>query len=78
MCLSSDRNCKEEVEPLNLMMDESGEFNEVTKNYILNGMRDYPHCFITIMVHNLMWTQDRKLKILNLTNDRLGHLCIIH
>ena len=25
-----------------------------------------------------MWTQDGKLKILNLTDDRLGHLRIIH
>ena len=29
-----DRKNEEEVEPLNLMMDESGEFNEVAKKYI--------------------------------------------
>ena len=56
----------------------SEEFNEVTKKYILNGMREYNQCFITIMACNLMWTQDGKLKILNLPDDRLGHLRIIH
>ena len=30
------------------------------------------------MAYNLMWTQDGELKILNLTDDRLGHLRIIH
>ena len=30
------------------------------------------------MAYNLMWTQDREPKILNLTDDRLGHLRIIH
>ena len=75
---SSDGKSKEEVEPLNLMIDEIGEFNEVAKKYILNGMRDYPQCFFTIMAYNLMWTQDGELKILNLTDDRLGHLRIIH
>ena len=74
----SDGKSKEEVELLNLMIDESGEFNEVAKKYILNGMRDYPQCFITIIAYNLMWTQDGELKILNLTDDRLGHLRIIH
>ena len=64
--------------PLNLMIDETGKFNELVKKYILNGMRDYPQCFITIMACNLMWTQDGELKILNLTNDQLGHLRIIH
>ena len=66
------------MKPLNLMIDETGEFNEVAKKYILNGMHDYPQCFINIMAYNLMWTQDKELKILNLTNDRLGHLRIIH
>ena len=66
------------MELLNLMIDESEEFNEVTKNYILNEIRDYPQCFITIMAYILIWTQDGELKILNLTNDRLGHLHIIH
>ena len=56
----------------------SEEFNEVTKKYILNGMREYNQCFITIMAYNFMWTQDGKLKILNLPDDRLGHLRIIH
>ena len=41
VCLPDGRS-KEEVEPLNLMTDESEEFNEVTKKYILNGMRDLP------------------------------------
>ena len=30
------------------------------------------------MAYNLMWTQDGKLKIINLTDDRLGHLRIIY
>ena len=47
------------------------------KKYILNGMRDYPQCFITIMAYNLMWTHAREPKILNLTDDRLGHLRIV-
>ena len=42
---------EEEVEPINLMIDETSDFNE--KKYILNGMRDYPQCFITIMAYNL-------------------------
>ena len=73
-----DGKSEERVELLNLMMDKSGEFNEVTKKHILNGMRDYPQCFITIMAYILMWTQDGELKILNLSYDRLGHLRIIH
>ena len=73
-----DGKSEEEVEPINLMIDESEEFNEVAKKYILNGMRDYPHCFITIMAYYLMWKQDGELKILNLTEDRLGHFRIIH
>ena len=74
----SDGKSEEEVEPLNLMIDESGEFNEVAKKYILNGMREYNQCFITIMAYNLMWTQDGEVKILNLIDVRLGHLRIIH
>ena len=41
-------------------------------------MRDYPQCFITIMAYNLIWAYNGELKILNLTDDRLGHLRIIH
>ena len=66
------------MEPINLVFDESEEFNEVAKKYILNGLYDYPQCFITIMAYNLMWTQDGELKILNLTDNRLGHFRIIH
>ena len=73
-----DGKNEEKVESLNLMMNESGEFNEVAKKYILNGMCDYPQFFITIMAYNLMWTQDGEFKILNLTDNRLGHLHIIH
>ena len=54
---------------LNLMIDDTVEFNEVATKYILNGMRDYPQCFITIMAYNLMWTQNGEVKILNLTVD---------
>ena len=72
------RNREEEVEPINLMFDETGEFNEVAKKHILNGMRAYPQCFITIMAYNLMWTQDGEVKILNLTNDQLRRLRIIY
>ena len=66
------------MEPINLVFDESEEFNEVAKKYILNGLHDYPQCFITIMAYNLMWTQDGELKIFNLTDNRLGHFRIIH
>ena len=52
-----------------MMIDESDEFSEVAKKYILNGMCDYPQGFITIMSYNLMWTQDGELEILNLTDD---------
>ena len=52
--LFPDGKNEEEVEPLNLMIDESEEFNEVVKKYILNRMSDYPQCFITIMAYNLM------------------------
>ena len=72
-----DGKSEEEVEPINLMFDEREEFNEVLKKYILNDMRDYPQCFITIMAYNLMWTHAGKLKILNLTDDRVGHLRIV-
>ena len=74
----SEGKSEEKVEPLNLIIDETGKSNELVKNHILNGMPDYPQCFITIMAYNLMWTQDGELKILNLTDDRLGHLRIIH
>ena len=53
VCLSDGKN-EEEMESLNLMMDESGEFNEVTKKHILYGKHDYSQCFITIMAYNLM------------------------
>ena len=66
------------MEPINLIFDETNEYNEIAKRYILNNMRDYLQCFITIMAYNLMWTQDGELKILNLTDDRLDHLRIIH
>ena len=77
VCLSDGKN-EEEMESLNLMMDKSGEFNEVTKKHILYGKHDYSQCFITITAYNLMWTQDEELKILNLTDDRLGYLRVIH
>ena len=67
----------EEVEPINLVFDETDEFNEVLKKFIINGMREYNQCFITIMAYNLMWTHDGVAKILNLTDDRLGHLRIV-
>ena len=72
-----DGNSEEEVEPINLMFDETGKFNEVAKKCILNGMLEYNQSFITIMAYNLMWTQDVEVKILNLTDDRLGHLRIM-
>ena len=50
------------------MFDETGEYNKMVKKHILNGMRDYLQCFIHV----------GKLKILNLTEDQLGHLRIIH
>ena len=68
---------EEEVEPINLIFDETDEFNEVVKNFIIKGMREYSQCFITIMGYNLMLTHDGDPKILNLTDDRLGHLRIV-
>ena len=71
-------NREEEVEPINLVFDESIEFIEVAKKYILNGVREHNQCFITMMAYNLMWTHAGEPKILNLTDDRLGHLRILH
>ena len=51
-----DGKSEEEVEPINSMMNEMDQFNEVAKKYILNGICDYPQCLITIMAYNLMWT----------------------
>ena len=51
-----DGKSDEEVEPISLVFDETDEFNEVLKKYILNGMREHNQCFITIMAYNLMWT----------------------
>ena len=65
------------MEPINLIFDESSEFNEVVKKYIIKGMREYNRYFVTIMAYNLMWTHDGEAKILNLTDDRLGHLRIV-
>ena len=48
-------NREEKVEPINLILDETDEFIEVAKKYILNGMREYNQCFIAIMAYNLMW-----------------------
>ena len=73
-----DEKSEEEVEPINLMMDKTGEFNEVAKKYIISGMRECNQRFIIIMTYNLMWTHAGELKILNLSGDRLGHLRIIH
>ena len=73
-----DGRSEKEAEPISLVFDETDEFIEVEKKYILNGMREYNQCFITIMAYNLMWTHASKAKILNLTDDRLGHLRIIH
>ena len=67
----------EEVEPINLVFDETDEFNEVVKKFIIKGMREYNQCFVTIMAYNLMWTHAGDPKILNLTDDRLGHLHIV-
>ena len=67
----------EEVEPINLIFDETDEFNEIVKNFIIKGMREYSQCFITIMAYNLMLTHDGDPKILDLINDRLGHLRIV-
>ena len=67
----------EEVEPINLVFDETDEFNEVLKKFIIKGMREYNQCFITIMAYNLMLTHAGEAKILNLTDDRLGHLRIV-
>ena len=73
-----DGKSEQEVEPINLVFDETDKFNEVVKKYILNDMREHNQCFITIMAYNLMWTHDGKFKILNLTtDDRLGHLRIV-
>ena len=72
-----DGKSEEEVEPINLVFDESEEFNKIVKKYIINGMREYNQCFITIMAYNLMWTHAGEAKILNLTDDRLGHLRIV-
>ena len=66
-----DGKSDEEVEPINLVFDETNEFNEVLKKFIINGMREYNQCFITIMAYNLMLTHDGDPKILNLTDDRL-------
>ena len=76
-----DNNNEQEVEPLNLILNEKDkdEFREVVKKYIMKGMRDYPQCFVTIMAYNLMEVpQNSELKILNLMDDRLGHLRIVH
>ena len=62
----------EEVEPINLVFDESEEFNEIVKKFIMTGMREHNQCFVTIMAYNLMLTHDGDPKILNLTDDRLG------
>ena len=72
-----DGKSEEEVEAINLIFDETDEFNEIVKKYILNGMREYNQCFITIMAYNLMWTHAGDPKILNLTDDRLGHFRIV-
>ena len=77
VCLP-DGKSEEEVEPINLVFDETDEFNEIVKNFIIKGMREYNQCFITIMTYILMWTHASEAKILNLTDDRLGHLRIIH
>ena len=54
------------------------EFKQLAKKYIMNGLRDYAQCFVTIMAYNLMNApQNSELKILPLTDDRLGHLRII-
>ena len=72
-----DGRSEEEVESINLMMDKTGEFNEIVKKFIMTGIREYSQCFVTIMAYNLMLTHDGEPKILNLTDDRLGHFRIV-
>ena len=72
-----DGKSDEEVEPISLVFDETDEFNEIVKNFIIEGMREYNQCFITIMAYNLMWTHAGDPKILNLIDDRLEHLRIV-
>ena len=50
-----DGKSEKKMEPLNLMMNDKhrDKLKDVAKKYILNGMRDYPQCFITIMAYNL-------------------------
>ena len=76
-----DGSREQEVIPLNLILNERDkeEFKKIAKKYITNGMRDYSQCFTDIMAYNLMKApQNSELKILNLTDDRLGHLRIVH
>ena len=40
-----DGKSDEEVEPINFVFDESEEFNEVAKKYIIKGMCEYNQCF---------------------------------
>ena len=42
-----DGKSEEEVEAINLVFDETDEFNEIVKNFIIKGMRKYNQCFIT-------------------------------
>ena len=72
-----DGKSDEEVEPISLVFDETDEFNEIVKNFIIEGMREYNQCFITIMAYNLMLTHAGDPKILNLIDDRLEHLRIV-
>ena len=76
-----DSNSEEEVKPLQLLMNEPSrnEFKQLAKKYIMNGLRDYAQCFTDIMAYNLMHApQNSELKILPLTDDRLGSLRIVH
>ena len=36
-----DGKSDEEVEPINLVFDQTNEFNEIVKNFIIKGMREY-------------------------------------
>ena len=68
----STRHSDIKVEPINLIFDETDEFNGVLKNFNIKGMREYKQCFChqhgvpTSCGH----TWRGKPKILNLTDDR--------
>ena len=49
------------------------EFKEIIKPYITKDRGKYIQCFMITKTYNLITSHSEELKIMNMTDDQLGH-----